>query len=141
MITPFEAGFSSYVKLHKPFFVGRSQCVDAYRGLQRGIVRFSVEPGSRPVREGAAVLDRAGTMIGRVTSCVSLGDQQIGLALLERGGMAVGTSISILNPSRSGSVDKTPAGLEPGERITVPVPGTIIPRFMARIAVPQDGGE
>ena len=140
-INPFEAGFSSYVKLHKPFFAGRSQCVDAYMGLKRGIVRFAVDPGARPVREGAAVLDRSGTVLGRVTSCVSLGEQQIGLALLERRGVAVGTAISILNPSRSGTVERPKNELKPGERVTVPVRGVIAPRFMARIAVPQDGGE
>ena len=126
-INPFEAGFGSYVKLHKPFFIGRDSCVEQYENQTRELVRFEVQ-AARPVRGEAAVLDRNGAYLGRVTSCVSLGDRQVGLAILERRGLAPGTEIELVNPPRAES-PKPVSALEPGDRLPVPIPGTIIDRF------------
>jgi len=130
-INPFEAGFASYVKLHKPFFVGRSACVAAYRARKREVIRFQVTgSGRRPVHEGAAVVDRAGGFLGRVTSCVGLGETQIGLALLERVGAAEpGTAITLLEPQRGDEAAKRAADLAPGDRVAIPVPAVTLPRF------------
>jgi glycine hydroxymethyltransferase len=128
-VNPYEAGFGAYVKLHKPFFIGRDACVTAYTNPQREIVRFQVNAaGARPVRAGAAVIDRNGLYLGRVTSCVSLGETQVGLALLEKLDIAPGTSITLLNPPRS-ETTKAITDLESGDRVAVPIPGTIVPRF------------
>jgi glycine hydroxymethyltransferase len=135
-VNPFEAGFGSYVKLHKPFFVGRSHCANSYREQQREIVRFSVESGARPVRETSAVLDRNGIVLGRVTSCVSLGDSQVGLALLERRGIHPGAPISLLNPPRQGLFTGATEPLQTGDRIGTPSRGTILSRFMERDETP-----
>ncbi len=127
-INPFEAGFGPYVKLHKPFFIGRDRCVDFYTDQAREIVRFEAAAGTRPVREGAAVIDRNGNYLGRVTSCVALDDRQVGLALLDKRGLAPGTSIGLINPPRSETV-KPVAQLAKGDRVAVPVSGAIIRRF------------
>ena len=126
-INPFEAGFGSYVKLHKPFFIGRDSCVEQYENQTRELVRFAVQ-AARPVRGEAAVLDRNGAYLGRVTSCVPLGERQVGLAILERRGLAPGTEIGLVNPPRAES-PKPVSALEPGDRLPVPIPGTIIDRF------------
>ena len=118
-IDAFEADYGSYVKLHKPFFVGRKRSVVAYRERSRSIVRFESEPGARRVREGATVLDRNGSVIGRVTSCVSLGETQIGLALLERAAPEPGTPIGLLNPASEKTAGKPMAELEIGDRLVV----------------------
>ena len=77
-VNPYEAGFGAYIKLHKPFFIGRKYCVDMYTGQSRELARFRVtHSGSRPVRQGAAVVDKNGSYLGRVTSCVSLGDTPV----------------------------------------------------------------
>ncbi len=127
-INPFEAGFGPYVKLHKPFFIGRERCVGFYTDQTREIVRFEAAAGTRPVRVGAAVIDRNGNYLGRVTSCVALDDRQVGLALLEKRGLAPGTSIGLINPPRTETV-KPIAELANGDRVAVPVPGAIIDRF------------
>ena len=133
-VDPFESGFGSYVKLHKSFFVGRAHCVSRYTDRKRQIVRFEVGACARPIREGAAVLDRNGTVIGTVTSCVVLGDKQVGLALLEKLGVEADTPIHLLNPARGATSDGT-ASLAVGSRVSLPTPGTITSRFMTRTPV------
>ena len=128
-INPFEAGFGPYVKLHKPFFIGRSQCVDYYRNQTRELVRFEVTaPGARPVRSGAAVVDKNGSYLGRVTSCVSLGERQVGLGILEKRGLPAGTQIGLINAPRSETV-KSVGSLVKGDRIAISIPGEIVLRF------------
>jgi glycine hydroxymethyltransferase len=140
-ITPYEAGFGSYVKLHKPFFVGRSRCVRSYAQRERSILRFGVGKGARKVSETAAVLDRTGTVLGHVTSCVSVGDAQIGLALVNRAMVDPGTALLLINPPR-GSQDRVSGGtLSPGDRITPPIHAVVQPRFMARDSMPATSEE
>jgi len=128
-INPFEAGYGSYVKLHKPFFIGRSHCVTAYRQISRTIIRFESEAGSRRVLEGARVLDRSGAVIGRVTSCVSLGETQVGLALLDRPHLEPGSSISLLNLPSEAMATRTMADLQTGDRVPPVVRATVLERL------------
>jgi glycine hydroxymethyltransferase len=125
-VNPFEAGFGPYVKLHKGFFVGRTACVRQYLDQAREVVRFEVDAGARPVRDGALVLDRNGTVLGYVTSCVSLSETQTGLALLERRGLEVGTPILLLPKPRAGSA---PLSVDVGTRQPVASPGRVVSRF------------
>jgi len=140
-MNPLEAGFGSYVKLHKPFFIGRAQCVADYVKPERTLIRFSVDAGARRVQAGAAVLDRAGTVIGHVTSCVSLSEIQIGLALVNQLAVAVGTSLSLINPPRGGQSPVASATLQLGDRITPPIAGTVLTRFKTRGLMPKTGDE
>lgn len=141
-VNPFEAGFGSYVKLHKPFFIGRKACAGAYRNPTRSVIRFSIDKGARRVSEHAAVLDRAGTVIGQVTSCVSLGETQIGLALVDRTVVEPDTMLLLLNPPRDGKASPPVGMLSPGDRITPPIGGKVLPRFMARdVTMPAAGDE
>jgi len=140
-VNPFEAGFGAYVKLHKPFFIGRSRCVPMYTKQSREIVRFEVtQSGSRPVRGGAVVIDRNGSCLGRVTSCVSLGETQVGLALLDKRGLPAGTSIALLNPPRV-DTGKPVSELQAGDRIAVAVDATVVTRFPEKALLPRPGGE
>jgi glycine hydroxymethyltransferase len=144
-VNPFESGFGSYVKLHKPFFVGRKACVEAYRSPKREIVRFEVAvPGARPVRPGAAVADRAGTVLGHVTSCVSLGETQVGMALLDQVGLPIGTPLSLLNPPHGkAEAQKAVTDLSSGDRVNLPISATSAARFPPKrsLAVPEPGAE
>jgi len=140
-VNPFEAGFGAYVKLHKPFFIGRELCVPMYTKRKREVVRFEVtQHGVRPVRGGAVVIDKNGSYLGRVTSCVSRGETQVGLALLEKCGLPVGTPIALLNPPRE-DVAKPVSDLQVGDRVAVAVDATIVTRFPEKTLLPQLGGE
>ena len=140
-VNPYEAGFGAYIKLHKPFFIGRDACVTAYTKPEREIARFQVNVvGTRPIHSGAAVIDRNGLYLGRVTSCVSLGETQVGLALLEKLDVIPGTPITLLNPPRSEGA-KTVTDLEAGDRVAIPVPGMIVSRFPEKAALPETSGK
>jgi len=133
-VNPYEAGFGPYIKLHKTFFVGRAACVAASSSQAREIVRFEVDAGARPVRDGALVLDRNGTTLGRVTSCVSLGESQTGLALLDRRDLPVGTPIFLMPAARPGADGAT-------TRFSIPSLGRIAVRFMAKSLPPESEAE
>ncbi len=130
-INPFEAGFGAYVKLHKPFFIGRHYCLKAYTDPTRETVRFQVDTaGARPIHAGAAVIDRNGHYLGRVTSCVSLlRDSQVGLALVNELDICSETKITILNPPHKQEAAKASPDLTQGDRVAVPTPGRIVSRF------------
>lgn len=140
-INPFEAGFGSYVKLHKPFFIGRAKCVADYIDPSRSLIRFRVEAGERRAQPGAAVLDRSGTVIGYVTSCVSQGEFQVGMALVNKQTISQDTVISLVNPPRGQQIAVISGQLQLGDRITSPISGTVLARFMSRETMPQAGEE
>ncbi len=140
-INPFEADYGSYVKLHKPFFVGRDACLASYLDIGRQVIRFRSEPGARRIQDGATVLDRHGAVIGSVTSCVSLGEVQIGLALLERVGIDPDTPIGVLNPPGDKMGGKPLGQLDIGDRVPPWVRATVLPRLLTQGILPQSGGD
>ncbi len=137
-INAFEADYGSYVKIHKPFFVGRGPSVAAYRNQTRSIVRFACESGARRVQDGAAVLDRSGAVVGRVTSCVSLGDTQIGMALLERASLEPGTAIALFNPPGEKAAEKPLKDLRVGDRLPPRIRATVLPRLLSQEVTTPD---
>lgn len=69
-LAPGDAGFSTYVKLWKPFFVGKAAYAAHEAQRDHEVVRFRLEAkGSRPPHPGDPITDRNGTQIGQVTSC------------------------------------------------------------------------
>lgn len=136
-ITPREAGFASYVKYHKPFFIGRGPYKAYNDNSARRIARFQVsERGTRPLRGGEPVVSRRGRVIGNVTSSAPVGEGQIGMALVETRYSEPGTPLFIYPETRSAS---RPAGreavsdasppLELGDTVTLPVEASVIARF------------
>ena len=131
-ISQSEAGFGAYVKYHKPFFVGRTPYKAANDHSERQIVRFAVEErGARPLRggeHGEPVVNQRGNVIGAVTSCALVGERQIGMALVDGRYAEAGTDLFIYPEARR-AVTKTPDQFEVGDRVALPVPATVIPRF------------
>ena len=122
-VMPHEAGFGAYVKLHKPFFIGREAYKEKLSRWEREIIRFKVPAGARPVRAGAAVVDRGGRVIGWVTSCVPVPQgHQVGMALVWRRGLAEGTPIGL-------ALGKTPERTGLGARLPWIVEGVVLARF------------
>ena len=134
-ILPHEAGFAPYVKLHKPFFVGRSAYLRALGDWKREVVRFVIEPGQRPVRAGTPVVDKSGTVVGKVTSCVVLEEGQVGMALVPRELAQPETPLGFVVSPGAGEE------LKPGTRLPLVLWGKVIPRFLRREALPAPGEE
>lgn len=125
-----EAGFGSYVKTYKPWFIGRHAFLEREK-LRRGVVarfRFN-EKGVRMAHNGDPVLDRRGRVIGYVTSCAI--DQEgflTGQAYLDRKSAEEGTVIHIYQ-SASAEVGGAPAELKLGDKSILPSPASVISRF------------
>jgi glycine hydroxymethyltransferase len=133
-ISPLEAGFAGYVKLHKPFFIGRDRLSMEELARTREIVRWRVEKKGvrRPDLEDP-VVDRNGKVIGSVTSC-SLDSEGFlnGMALVDRKYTDPGSEIGIfVFPGGGDRPGKTlrEVSFEAGKRVPVPVRGTVVSRF------------
>ncbi|MFH2008132.1 MAG: serine hydroxymethyltransferase [bacterium] len=132
-INPLEAGYAPFVRMHKPWFVGRDACVDALRSWTREVVRFRVsQRGGKKIQPGNKVVDgKRGEFIGQVTSCVSVGRVQIGLALVDRRYARQGDPL-IIFPRSDRDRDPTPKALSdlgPGDKVPLTLDATVLPRF------------
>ncbi len=125
-----EAGFGSYVKVYKPWFIGRDAYIQREAKRSAVVVRFTFnEKGIRMAHNGDPVLDAKGKVIGEVTSCAI--DKEgflTGQAYVDLKNAVEGTKISIYQgaPDKAG---KAPAELAAGDRVTLPTPATIVSRF------------
>ncbi len=65
-----EAGFGTYVKIYKPWFIGRDAFITRETTRSRIVTRFRfTEKGVRMAHPGDPVLDAKGRAVGTVTSC------------------------------------------------------------------------
>jgi glycine hydroxymethyltransferase len=125
-----ESGFGSYVKVYKPWFIGR----DAYmarEAVRKGVVvRFRFpEKGVRMAHNGDPVLDKRGRVIGWVTSCAADMDGTLtGQAYLELKYAVEGTPIYIFQSAPT-EVGKAPAAMKPGDKTTLPTEAVVVSRF------------
>jgi glycine hydroxymethyltransferase len=125
-----EAGFGPYVKIYKPWFIGRSAFLAREKDRQGVVVRFQFpEKGVRVAHLGDPVLDKRGKVIGTVTSCAI--DQEgtlTGQAYVEIKYAEENISIYIYQgaPDKAG---KAPAELKPGDKCTLPTSAVVIRRF------------
>lgn len=125
-----EAGFGSYVKIYKPWFIGRNAFVQRESKRSGVVVRFRFnEKGVRVAHLGDPVVDTKGRVIGTVTSCsIDSEGTLTGQAYVELPYAVEGTPIAIFQ-SASTRPGKAPAELKPGDRVTLPTPATIVSRF------------
>ena len=123
-------GFGSYVKTHKPWFIGRVAYVRQEAERKGEVVRFRFdEKGVRMAHGGDPVVDRRGRVIGVVTSCaVDREGYLLGQAYLEMKYTAEGTPIAVFQGA-SKEAGKAPAALSIGDRATVPTAATVLSRF------------
>ncbi|HUF37047.1 MAG TPA: glycine cleavage system aminomethyltransferase GcvT [Anaerolineales bacterium] len=125
-----EAGFGSYVKTYKPWFIGRAAFIK--RELKRAgeLVRFTFEEQNvRMAHTGDPVLDRRGRTIGVVTSCaVDARGFLTGQAFLEMKYTEIGAPLYVYQGASKTS-GKAPADLRFGDRVPVPTPAKVVARF------------
>ncbi|MER3515013.1 MAG: hypothetical protein C4310_12025, partial [Chloroflexota bacterium] len=130
-ISPGGAGFGNFVKLWKPFFVGRRAYIESERTRTMEVVRFRMnEKGVRLPKLGDPVINRKGQVIGAVTSCaIDTEGYLLGQAYIDRRYMAEGTPIGILS---GGGTAKPSAELKVGDRVPIPSEATVVKRFPRR---------
>jgi len=125
-----QSGFGSYVKLHKPWFIGRQAYLHQVRSLAGEVVRFRfTRKGVRMAHPGDPVVDDRGRVIGAVTSCaVDSEGFLLGQAYLESRYAEADTPIAVFQ-SASEKAEKPRRDLQPGDRVTLPDPAIVLSRF------------
>jgi glycine hydroxymethyltransferase len=128
------AGFSSYVKTYKPWFIGREAYLEQEKNRQGEVVRFRfADKGVRMAHNGDPVLDRRGKVVGWVTSCAVDSEGYLtGQAYVDFfSGLRStdeGTQLFIYQsaPAEGG---KAPGALKVGEKALLPTLAVVISRF------------
>mgnify|MGYP005840343201 CR=1 FL=1 len=134
-IDPVAAGFGSYVKLHKPFFIGRKAFIEKALQGKKQIVRFRMnEKGVRMPSLGDPVLNKRGKVIGNVTSCsLDSHGYLLGLALVDKRFSKEGTPIGIFvlphHEERTLPPEKPKDQLSEGDQVLLHDEATVISRF------------
>jgi glycine hydroxymethyltransferase len=125
-----EAGFGSYVKTYKPWFIGRESFIKKESNRTGVVIRFRFpEKGVRMAHNGDPVMDGKGKVIGEVTSCAIDKDGLLtGQAYVDTRYAVEGTPIFIFQgaPKQGG---KAPADLTVGDRVTLPAQAEVVSRF------------
>mgnify|MGYP006286222083 CR=1 FL=1 len=124
------AGFGSYVKTNKPWFIGRKAYLAKEEERENVIVRFRFsEKRVRKAHYGDPVMDEVGRVIGRVTSCASDSEGYFtGQAFVNKRYAKKGNLVYVYQDvsKRRG---KELTDLSYGERVALPDTATILRRF------------
>jgi glycine hydroxymethyltransferase len=125
-----EGGFGSYVKVYKPWFIGRKAFMEREKARTQVVARFRfTEKGVRMAHNGDPLVDRKGKVVGVVTSCAVDSEGFLtGQALLERSLAVEGTPVAVFQNAAK-EAGKAPAGLILGDRVNLPTPAVIVSRF------------
>jgi len=96
-LNPADCGMGGYVKLNKPFFVGKAAFVTRQAQRKAELVRFRYDAkGARPGHPGDALLNAEGQQVGTVTSCsIDSEGYQLGLAYVQDGFRKKGTALTL----------------------------------------------
>jgi glycine hydroxymethyltransferase len=131
-LNPADAGFAPYVKLYKPFFVGKAAYLAHERQRKAKLVRFRFdEEHARMPRQGDVVVNRKGRVVGAVTSC-SIDSQGglTGLAYVQVRQSRKGTRLGVFQMDSRSWSSKPLVDLKAGDRIQLHDDITVVRRFL-----------
>ncbi|HHS96283.1 MAG TPA: glycine cleavage system aminomethyltransferase GcvT [Chloroflexi bacterium] len=130
-LRPDDAGLEGYVKLYKPFFVGRTAFRAHAARRKMEVIRFRLKEQNVPMpNQGDRVLDRRGRVIGQVTSCArDTEGYLLGMAYVDRRFAKPGEEIHVLAAARK-PTEKPLEELEIGDRVALASEGVVLERFL-----------
>ena len=133
-LNPADAGFVGYVKLWKPFFIGRAAFVTHEAKRDRQVTRFRMnEKGVRRPESGDPVLDRRGKIVGTVTSCaIDAEGYLLGQAVLPLSMLEEGTPVWIYQMGGGTRPLALPKEVKVGAKLPTPDAATVLSRFPVR---------
>lgn len=125
-----EAGFGSYVKLYKPWFIGRDEFARKEQERTGVVVRFRfIEKGIRAAHNGDPVVDKKGRVIGEVTSCaVDSEGFYTGQALIELKSAVEGNPIYVYQSAHTLGAQNIGL-IKTGDKVTLPSAAVVVSRF------------
>jgi glycine hydroxymethyltransferase len=129
-LNPADAGFGAYVKLYKPYFIGKAAFIAHERERDAQITRFKlVNKGARPPHAGDPLVDGRGRVVGIVTSCsIDSDGYQLGQAYVKLSALEPNTPVSVFCGAERLKTNGF-SGLNLGDKVTVPEPAAILTRF------------
>jgi glycine hydroxymethyltransferase len=133
-LNPADAGFGSYVKLWKPFFIGRVAFIAHENDRNRAVVRFRMnDKAVRRPDNGDPVLDKRGKVIGSVTSCaIDREGYLLGQASVSLDMSIPDTPLYIYQLGGGKRAIRTPREIKAGVRLPLPDAATVLTRFPSR---------
>jgi glycine hydroxymethyltransferase len=131
-LNPADAGFAPYVKLYKPFFVGKAAYMAHEQEREAQLVRFRFEEErARMPRQGDVVVSRKGRVVGAVTSCsIDTEGWLTGLAYVQKQHAGRDSRLAIFQTDNRSWTSKPLTDLKAGDRIQLHDNIVIIRRFM-----------
>jgi glycine hydroxymethyltransferase len=125
-----DAGFDSYIKTYKPWFIGRKSFIERENNRDSVVVRFRFEQQRvRMAHHGDPVLNEKGRVIGAVTSCAVDSDEFLtGQAYIDKQYADEGIPLFIYQNSAEAGDIKI-ANLSKGNRISLPSKAVVLSRF------------
>jgi glycine hydroxymethyltransferase len=131
-LNPADAGFDPYVKLYKPFFVGKAAYMAHERERQARLIRFRFdEEHARLPRQGDVVVNRKGRVVGAVTSCsIDTDGGLTGLAYVQNPYTKRGSRLGVFQVDTRNWSDKPLTSLKTGDQVLLHDDITVIPRFL-----------
>ncbi|MGC9347228.1 MAG: glycine cleavage system aminomethyltransferase GcvT [Anaerolineae bacterium] len=131
-LTMAEAGFGNFVKVYKPFFVGREAFIERDAERSSIVVRFGIPEKGHPMPQQLdPIVDDRGRVVGHVTSCaIDTEGFLVGQAYVRDAYEKSGTKLAVLvTPRRE---PKPREALEMGDRVPLPVEIEVLSRFPKR---------
>jgi glycine hydroxymethyltransferase len=131
-LNPADAGFDPYVKLYKPFFVGKAAYMAHERTRQARLVRFHYdEERARMPRQGDVIVSRKGRVVGAVTSCsIDSEGGLTGLGYVQKKHAAPGMRLGVFQVDSRNWANQPLASLKTGDRVQLHDDITVIRRFL-----------
>jgi len=133
VLCPLDAGYPQFVRMHKPFFIGRDGQLARDKVRNMSVVRFRMlKKGIPVVKPGSPVTNRRGQVVGHVTSCATVEDgSQIGLAYVLDRYKEVDTRIHVFVPPRGKEHElKRIPDLRVGDKMHIADEAVVMTRFM-----------
>lgn len=129
-LNPGDAGFSNYIRLWKPFFVGKAAFIAHEQQRDAEVARFRIEKkGVRPPHQGDPIVDEKGRVIGIITSCsIDSEGYQLGQAYIKKTHTKEGTPIGVF-AGASRTKPTTLSTLKMGDKVPLPEAAVILSRF------------
>jgi glycine hydroxymethyltransferase len=131
-LNPADAGFDPYVKLYKPFFIGKAAFMTHERKRQAQLIRFRFDEERAPMpRQGDVVVSRKGRVVGAVTSCsIDSEGWLTGLAYVQKRYAKRGTRLGIFQVDSRAWSSRPLTDLKTGDQVQLHDDITVIGRFL-----------
>ncbi len=131
-LNPADAGFPSYVKLNKPYFIGKAAYVAHELTRNARLVRFRLDEEHAPVPSlGDVIVNQKGRVVGWVTSASLDSDGRLtGLGYVQDANNERGSRLGVFRVTGRNWETRPLVDLKPGDRLQMPDDITVIERFL-----------